>query len=237
MTLIDNATTLQAELRRIRFVPPVSHVYDPLDYAWEPHRTYLERYGQGEREILMVGMNPGPWGMVQTGIPFGDVESVRTWLRIDGPVAEPASLHPKRPVFGYTCPRREGSGRRLWGWARDRYGDPERFFDRFFVGNYCPLCFFLEAGTNLTPDKLPLGERRAVTAACDRSLQRMTAILKPRWVLGIGRFAERRAAEALAGTAVRVGGLPHPSPASPLANRGWAEQMDRALERLGIAVP
>lgn len=237
MTLIDNARTLQAELRRIRFAPPVSHVYDPLDYAWEPHRTYLERYGQGEREILMVGMNPGPWGMVQTGIPFGDVESVRTWLCIDGPVAQPAALHPKRPVLGYDCLRREGSGRRLWGWARDRYGNPERFFNRFFVGNYCPLCFFLEAGTNLTPDKLPTGERRAVAAACDRSIQRMTAILKPQWVLGIGRFAERRVTEALAGSDVRVGGLPHPSPASPQANRGWAEQMDRALERLGIAVP
>ncbi|RYU59985.1 single-stranded DNA-binding protein [Methylolobus aquaticus] len=237
MTLIDNATALQAELRRIRFVPPVSHIYDPLDYAWEPHRTYLERYGQGEREILMVGMNPGPWGMIQTGVPFGDVEFVRDWLRIEGPVGQPATLHPKRPVLGYACLRREGSGRRLWGWARDRYGDPERFFERFFVGNYCPLCFFLEAGTNLTPDKLPLGERRAVTAACDRSLQRMTAILKPHWVLGIGRFAERRAAEALAGSSVRVGGLPHPSPASPQANRGWAEQMDLALERLGIVVP
>jgi single-strand selective monofunctional uracil DNA glycosylase len=237
MDLIDNARCLQADLGRIRFGLPVSHVYDPLDYAWHAHRAYLERYGQGSKEVVMVGMNPGPWGMVQTGIPFGDVELVREWLRISGRVAQPDALHPKRPVLGYACPRREGSGRRLWGWARDRYGDPETFFARFFVGNYCPLCFFREAGTNLTPDKLPIGDRRAVAAACDRSLQRMVAILKPNWVLGIGRFAERRVAEALADKPFRVGGLPHPSPASPQANRGWAEQMDRALEHLGIAAP
>ena len=236
MNLIDNARILQAELHRIRFALPVSHVYDPLDYAWTTHRTYLERYGQGAREVLMVGMNPGPWGMVQTGVPFGDVEFVRDWLGIEGPVGQPAAPHPKRPVLGYACLRREGSGRRLWGWARDRFDDPEAFFARFFIGNYCPLCFFLESGTNLTPDKLPPRERRELIAACDRSLQRMAQILKPAWVLGIGRFAERRAAEALRGSCVRVGGLPHPSPASPQANRGWAALMDRALQELGIVV-
>ncbi|MBM4200634.1 MAG: single-stranded DNA-binding protein [Gammaproteobacteria bacterium] len=237
MDLIDNARCLQADLERIRFGSPVSHVYDPLDYAWHAHRAYLERYGQGSKEVVMVGMNPGPWGMVQTGVPFGDVEYVRDWLRLHGRVDQPALVHPRRPVLGYSCHRREGSGRRLWGWARDRFGEPDVFSHRFFVGNYCPLCFFLEAGTNLTPDKLPPAERRELTAACDRSLQRMVAILKPEWVLGIGRFAEHRAATALAGTAVRVGGLPHPSPASPQANRGWAEQMDQALAKLGIAVP
>lgn len=237
MDLIDNARLLQVELARIRFGPPVSHVYDPLDYAWDAHRHYLERYGRGTPEVLMVGMNPGPWGMVQTGVPFGDVEYVRDWLGVRGIVGQPTEQHPKRPVLGYACRRREGSGRRLWGWAHDRFGEPERFFARFFVGNYCPLCFFLEAGTNLTPDKLPLQERHALTAACDHSLVRMAAILKPAWVLGIGRFAERRVAEALAGSGVRVGGLPHPSPASPQANRGWATLMDRALAELGISVP
>lgn len=237
MDLIENALLLRSELARIHFAPPVSHVYDPLAYAWEPHRQYLERFGRGRKEVLMVGMNPGPWGMVQTGVPFGDVAYARDWLGINGPVGQPARVHPKRPVLGYACRRHEGSGQRLWGWARDRCGEPETFFRRFFVGNYCPLCFFLEAGTNLTPDKLPLSVRHELTAVCDHSLRRMVDALQPTWVLGIGRFAEHRVHQALSGTAARVGGLPHPSPASPLANRGWAAQMDAALARLGIEAP
>ncbi len=234
MDLIRNAWQLREELNLLRFELPVSHIYNPLDYAWNPHRAYLERYGQGDREILLVGMNPGPWGMVQTGVPFGDVESVRDWLHIAGTVQKPANEHPKRPVLGFACGRREGSGRRLWGWAKDRFGTPDAFFRRFLVGNYCPLCFFLEDGTNLTPDKLPPQQRRLLQAVCDRALARAVRILHPRWVLGVGRFAERRVVDVLAGSGIAVGGVPHPSPASPSANRGWAAQMEAALRKAGI---
>lgn len=234
MDSIDTALRLRYEVDDLRFGPPVSHVYNPLDYAWEPHRRYLERYGQGPREILLIGMNPGPWGMVQSGVPFGDVELVRDWMKISGAVRRPAAEHPKRPVTGFECRRREGSGRRLWGWAKERFGRPEVFFSRFFVGNYCPLCFFLEDGTNLTPDKLPVEQRRALQAACDLALAGLVDVLRPRWVLGIGRFAERRVVEVLQGGNARLGGVPHPSPASPSANRGWAEQMEAALRAAGI---
>ena len=234
MDLIAVAARLRDRLADLRFGDPVSRTYHPLVYAWEPHRRYLERYGRHRRDVLLIGMNPGPWGMVQTGVPFGDVEMVRDWLQISGPVAPPPLLHPKRPVLGFGCRRREGSGRRLWGWAKERFGTPDAFFERFFVGNYCPLCFFLEDGTNLTPDKLPSPQRRALQTACDQALRDTVTILGPRWVLGIGRFAERRIAEALSGSAVQCGGVPHPSPASPQANRGWAAQMETALRQAGV---
>lgn len=237
MDLIHRALWFRDQLDRLHFEPPVAHVYNPLHYAWEPHRRYLEQYGQHPREVLLVGMNPGPWGMVQTGVPFGDVELVESWLRLSGRVERPPQLHARRPVQGFACRRREGSGRRLWGWARERYGSPDAFFERFFVGNYCPLCFFLEDGVNLTPDKLPRRQREALQSACDQALRDTVAVLRPRWVLGVGRFAERRAAEALAGVDTQLGGVPHPSPASPAANRGWAAQMDAALRAAGIAVP
>jgi single-strand selective monofunctional uracil DNA glycosylase len=234
LDLIQNALELRRDLERIRFASPVTHVYNPLCYAWEPHRAYLERYGRAPREVLLVGMNPGPWGMAQTGVPFGDVELVRDWLRIEGSVARPTTEHPRRPVQGFACRRREGSGRRLWGWARDRFGTPEAFFTRFFVGNYCPLCFFLEDGTNLTPDKLPSVQRRELETTCDRGLAQMVEVLQPRFVLGVGRFAERRVAKVLTGGGAVAGGVPHPSPASPSANRGWAGQMEAALRAVGI---
>ncbi len=237
MDLVTTARRLGAEVGKLRFAAPVTHVYNPLEYAWAPHRDYLRRYGTGTREVILVGMNPGPWGMAQTGVPFGDVEMVRDWLGIEAPVARPRREHPKRPVLGFACRRREVSGGRLWGWARERFGTPQRFFARFLVINYCPLCFMESTGRNRTPDRLPAAERAGLFAACDRALARSVRTLAPHHVLGVGRFAQTRIAEVLAGSGVATGWVPHPSPASPSANRGWADQMDTALRRIGIRVP
>ncbi len=233
MDLARIARRLAREADALAFGPPVAYVYDPLDYAWAPHRDYLRRYGAGPKEVVLLGMNPGPFGMAQTGVPFGDVVMVRDWLGIQGPVGHPPREHPKRPVLGFACRRREVSGQRLWGWARERFGRPEAFFARFFVLNYCPLCFLEASGRNRTPDRLPAAERAPLFQACDAALRRaVQALGPPRVVLGVGRFAAARAAAALAGLGVAVGAVPHPSPASPLANRGWARHMDAALEAL-----
>lgn len=240
--LADVASGLAAEVDRLAFAPPVTHVYDPLVYAAEPHRRWLERYGAAPKEVLLVGMNPGPWGMAQTGVPFGEVEHVRDWLGIEAPVGRPPCEHPKRPVLGFATRRSEGSGRRLWGWVRERWGEPERFFARFFVHNYCPLVFMEESGRNRTPDKLPRAEREPLFAACDRALAATIDHLCPRWVIGIGRFAEERVRAVVgerggeAGAAPIVGRILHPSPASPAANVDWGGQVERQLARLGVRV-
>ncbi|MEF8792865.1 MAG: uracil-DNA glycosylase family protein [Thiohalorhabdus sp.] len=213
------------------------HVYNPLDYAWEPHKRYLERFGRPPREVLLVGMNPGPYGMAQTGVPFGDKDLVRDWLGIEGQVSNPEAEHPKRPVQGFACPRGEVSGQRLWGWARQRFGSPEAFFERFFVANYCPLVFMEASGRNWTPDNLPRGEREALFAVCDRALAATIETLRPRWVVGIGRFAERRIRAVVANNGISVGSVPHPSPASPKANQGWAPLMEEALAAQGVPLP
>lgn len=232
--LVRHARALSRRLAGCTFGPPVACVYRPLDYAWAPHRAYLERYGRGPRRVLFLGMNPGPWGMAQTGVPFGDPAMVRDWLRLDGTVGHPPREHPARPVLGLAGTRREVSGTRLWGWARDRWGTPERFFQKFFVANWCPLAFLESGGRNLTPDKLPAAERAALAAPCDRALRATVAVLQPRIVVGVGAFAAERARLALADTGVAVGTVLHPSPASPRANRGWAEQAERDLRALGI---
>jgi len=206
-------------------------------YAWEPHRLYLARYGNGCPRAPLIGMNPGPFGMAQTGVPFGDVAMVRDWLGIEAAVGKPEHEHPKRPVEGFACRRREVSGQRLWGWARARFGSPEGFFARFLVVNYCPLVFLEASGRNLTPDNLPPDQRQALFAACDRALRETVAVLAPQWVIGIGRFAAERAVDALAGKGPNLGRIPHPSPASPAANRGWAEQAEEALRCLEIDLP
>ena len=235
MDLAGITDDLVADLDGLSFGLPVTHIYNPLVYAREAWDLYCDRYGRGGREVLLVGMNPGPFGMAQVGVPFGEVAAVRDWLGIEAPVGRPEHEHPKRPVLGFACPRSEVSGARFWGWARARFGTPGAFFARLFVANYCPLAFVHETGRNLTPDKLPRAEREPLFAACDLALLRTVEHFRPRMVLGVGRFAEARLRACLAGRAdVAVGGLPHPSPASPLANRGWAELADRAFAALGL---
>ena len=231
--LIAAARGLRAALAPLTFSAPVSHVYNPLDYAWVPHELYLSRYGRGEKRVIFLGMNPGPFGMVQTGVPFGDVSVVRDWLGIEAPVHKPPLENPKRPIEGFACRRSEVSGSRLWGLLRERFGSPEALFADAFVANYCPLAFF-DQGRNLTPDKLPAQETEPLYAACDVHLRRIVAALQPQWLIGIGAFAQARAISALAGMELKIGRVLHPSPASPAANRGWAEAATAQLRAAGV---
>ncbi len=237
MKLIRIMNAFLADLDTLSFGSPVACVYNPLDYARDPHVQYLKAYGVEPRETLLLGMNPGPWGMAQTGVPFGDVVSVREWLGLEAPVRSPDCVHPKRPVTGFSCRRREASGKRLWEWAQDTFSTPRRFFTDFFVTNYCPLLFFEENGQNLTPDKLPAAQRDPLLAVCDRALLKTVDALRVRRVIGIGAFAERQAREVLRDTGVTIGRILHPSPANPAANRGWASQASRQLRDQGVRLP
>ncbi len=221
----------------MEFGPPVSCVYNPLIYAREPHERYLERYARGPLEAVLVGMNPGPFGMAQTGVPFGDAVMAREVLGVAGEVRRPPVEHPRRPLQGFDCPRREVSGTRLWSWVRQRWGGADEFFDGFFVLNYCPLVFLEKSGRNRTPDRLPAAERKPLLEACDRALSAAILALEPRAAIGIGAWAERRIRAALPGFEGVVGRVLHPSPASPAANRGWARAAEKQLRELGIELP
>ncbi len=236
MSLTRIIKRLSRDVDALAFEPPVTHVYNPLDYAWTAHREYLTRYGEAPKQAVFVGMNPGPFGMAQTGVPFGEIASVRDWLKIETPIGKPENEHPKRPIQGFDCLRSEVSGQRVWSWAADRAGTPENFFRRFFVHNYCPLVFMEETGRNRTPDKLPASEHDPLYDVCDRALRKVVEFLKPNMVIGVGTFAEGRAKSALEGLDIEIGRILHPSPASPAANRGWAEQVDLQLEELGVDV-
>ncbi len=231
--LLTAAQTLREELRPLRFAPPVAQVYQPLDYAWEPHSLYLKRFGGlGTGRWFLLGMNPGPFGMAQTGVPFGEIAAVRDWMKLEAPVGKPPVEHPKRPVTGFACKRAEVSGRRLYGWAKKRFGTAESFFQKAFVVNYCPLLFMEEGGKNRTPEQLAKAEREAVQTACDRHLQTILAVLKPSQLLGVGGFAATCLARNAPGA--RVVTLPHPSPANPAANKGWDQAAEQALLSAGL---
>jgi len=232
--LLDAACELREALRPLQFSAPVTHVYNPLDYALGPYRQYLERYAQGPKARLFLGMNPGPFGMMQTGIPFGEINAVRGWMGIDAAIEVPASQHPKRPIHGWDCKRTEVSGRRLWGWAAKHYGSADAFFARHFVVNFCPLVFLEASGKNRTPELLPGSERKPLDTACMHHLIRVIALLSPTILIGVGGFAAKRlelARQKLPEPeSCRVVQILHPSPASPAANRGWEEAVQAQLK-------
>jgi single-strand selective monofunctional uracil DNA glycosylase len=236
LSLVGVSRRLSARVAHLQFGSPVTHVYNPLEYARAAHERYLERFGTPPKEAVFVGMNPGPFGMAQTGVPFGDVKMVRDWMGISVPIRGPAKQHAKRPVLGFDCGRSEVSGTRLWGWAKERFGTADAFFKRFFVLNYCPLCFMESSGRNCTPESLPRAEREPLFEACDEALRDSIRILKPKLVVGVGQFAAKRADIALAGTGVRIGCILHPSPQSPKANTGWAKIVEQELSELGVRI-
>ncbi|MDZ4286755.1 MAG: single-stranded DNA-binding protein [Prosthecobacter sp.] len=234
--LVESAARLREALAPLTFAAPVAYVYQPLEYAWETHSAYLRRFGKGPKKVVFFGMNPGPFGMTQTGVPFGEIAAVRDWMGIQGAVGHPQHEHPKRRVTGFACDKSEVSGRRLWGLFATRFGAPEHFFKDHFVANYCPLVFMSESGANVTPDKLPLTETARMEAACDAHLRSVIEALKPEWVIGVGGFAEQKALRALEalGGGFKVGRVLHPSPASPAANRDWAGEATKQMVKLGV---
>lgn len=234
--MIAAARRLADQVDHLRFRPPVTHAYNPLAYAWRAHELYLRKYAQAPKRVVFLGMNPGPFGMVQTGVPFGQVAAVRDWLGIEAKIDSPENPHPKRLVTGFACERSEVSGERLWGLFARRFGTAETFFADHFVANYCPLAFVEETGRNRTPDKLPPHEREALFAACDKHLSKIISILRPDWLIGIGDFAFKRAA-AVFPHGTRLGCILHPSPASPVSNADWAGKAGRQLQQLGVWRP
>ena len=237
MQPVTIARRLAREVDGLAFRPPTACTYNPLVYAWRPHEAYLERYARPGIEALFVGMNPGPWGMAQTGVPFGEVGLVRDFLGIEARVDQPPRVHPARPIEGFACTRSEVSGRRLWGWVKDRFGSPAAFSARFLIVNYCPLVFMEASGRNRTPDKLPAAEREPLFAACDAALRRLVEWCGPDRVIGVGGFAAERARAALGAGGPPIASILHPSPASPAANRGWVAHVERQLRSLGIDLP
>jgi len=219
------------DLSSLSFSSPVTHTYNPLVYAWEPHALYLEKYAKGKKRVLFLGMNPGPWGMAQTGVPFGEISAVSDWMGIQ-------NEHPKRPIQGFGCPRSEVSGKRLWGLFSELYPKAENFFSEHFVTNFCPLVWMGETGRNITPDKLPKTESEPVDDVCRWHLAQMINEMQPEFLIGVGAFAEKQlkatVQEHMPAYAAKIGKILHPSPASPAANRGWAEAATKQLKEQGV---
>lgn len=234
--IVAAASQLRDKVGRLDFSSEISWVYNPLQYAWKVHQQYIERHFKPSCEILLVGMNPGPWGMSQTGVPFGEVSKVRDWLGLDAKIDKPHEQHPKRPIEGFDCARKEVSGDRFWGFIAKRFDSPKNFFNRHFVVSYCPLAFMAESGLNITPDKLTNQLRGPLEEICDDHLLQLLQVIGPKWVVGVGAWSEKRCRQVVqrsGQSSITVGRILHPSPASPAANKDWAAVVEGQLKSLG----
>ena len=230
---------LSTQLNDLKFTEPVTHVYNPLVYAKETVGQYLNKYGQGTKKVLFLGMNPGPFGMAQTGVPFGEIAAVKEWLKIFGEVGKPEQEHPERPITGFECHRSEVSGQRIWKMFKDNFGTAEKFFKDHFVWNYCPLLFSeihrkngKKVCRNLTPDKIKAAETKFMYEACDQALIDLVEVMKSEFLVGVGAFAETCLKRIFPDR--QVYRILHPSPASPIANRDFAGTALKQMKEFGI---
>jgi len=234
--IIKASQKLVDALKGLTFSDPITHTYNPLEYAWDPHKIFLEKFATGKKKVLFMGMNPGPYGMAQTGVPFGEISMVADWMKINTLVSPPENEHPKRPIQGFGCPKSEVSGRRLWGYFAKLYPDANDFFKDHYLTNYCPLVWMAETGRNITPDKVSKKEIAKVDAACDEFLAEVISLLEPKYLIGVGAYAEKKLSsiteKLLPGESFTIGKVLHPSPASPAANRGWEEAAEKQLIEL-----
>ncbi|MED6337735.1 MAG: uracil-DNA glycosylase family protein [Candidatus Thermoplasmatota archaeon] len=233
-------------IKKIERETIVAHATNPLDYAWPHHEQYLTNWGGLGAKTLLLGMNPGPWGMAQSGVPFGSTEVAKSKLKIKPcQLTTPSNAHPKRPIIGLDLERQEISGQRLWSLMFDHFGNGKNVFSNIFVVNHCPLLLLGESGKNLTPDNLSATVMKPILEACDEHLKKVVDIMGITRIIGVGKYAEKRARLAFdagktgdgitkSGRKIDITSCWHPSPASPLANRNdgadWRANVISVLE-------
>lgn len=231
--LIKRTKKFAQDIDKVKsIIPDNLFVYNPLKYAGDMHLQFIERYAIKNTKVLFLGMNPGPFGMTQNGIPFGEGSFVRDYFKFDGIIKQPKKQLPSRPIQGLACPRSEVSGLRFWSLMQEHYGSADKLVGEIYVSNYCPLVFLEKTNRakNITPDKLPKENRDIITELCDTYLWDAVDIIQPEYLVGIGKYAEKK----LKNDKYPYSSILHPSPASPLANKGWGERATAQLKVLKI---
>lgn len=224
---------LAYRLSELPFSPPVEYIYNPLDYAFDVHSQFVNKYCLSEKKILFLGMNPGPWGMSQTGVPFGEVTIVRDWLAISGEVGRPLKECHNRPVLGFNCKRREISGWKFWNFFKGLCLDPFRFFRDAFVYNYCPLAFMTATGKNVTPAEMKSSDRKMIDSLCERAFCKILELLHVEIVIAVGKYAEKCAASVTKANGlnhIKIVTLLHPSPRN-FSSKNWEEETKVLLQK------
>jgi single-strand selective monofunctional uracil DNA glycosylase len=226
-------------------------IWNPGLYAASWHALFRKEYPASAGCILVFGLNPGPYGMAQTGIPFTDLKRLREHLprlakglerrgcSLAGVGLAPRSL---RPYLSRTF---ESSAVRVYRFLSRGWGSAEDGWRSVVVANPCSLLFMDAAGENRTPADLvgavsrrtgSLVAARRLRERCN-ALRRLAAreavrVLSPRGVVLLGKDAQRA---MQTGIAPLLGpdsilGWEHPARAVP---DRWAMGLLEEIKRRG----
>uniref|UniRef100_A0A1A9WNN6 Uracil-DNA glycosylase-like domain-containing protein n=1 Tax=Glossina brevipalpis TaxID=37001 RepID=A0A1A9WNN6_9MUSC len=206
---------------------PIQYIYNPVEYAKDVHCEYLKKYLNGCKKVLFVGMNPGANGMGQTGVPFGNITSVRDMMQLSGLVDQPDEIHPKRPVNGLQHTTEEPSGKRLWPLLEKLAdGSLDNFFKQCFVYNFCPLIYYDKHGKNITPNELKGAYRQEILNVCLETLESLIRLLDCEIVVAIGDYVFQCLKKSEYCQSKRIMKLAHPSPRA-VGNQNWPEKAEK----------
>lgn len=65
---LNLADELNLSLEQFEIPKKVEAVYNPTIYARQTFEMYVKKYCNSPKPIIYFGMNPGPFGMSQTGV-------------------------------------------------------------------------------------------------------------------------------------------------------------------------
>ncbi|KAF7991960.1 hypothetical protein HCN44_010761 [Aphidius gifuensis] len=212
--LLNIELNLSINLDKLNYNNPIDYIYCPIIYAKTVHFNYLNKYCRDKKNIMILGMNPGPWGMSQTGVPFGEINIVIDWLKINGHIDKPKRQHEQRQVDGFSCKRSEISGRKFWSLFKKLSNNPDTFFRHCFLRNFFKptIIIIIIAGP----------EQKKLQEFCDQALIEVIKILDVKVIIGVGRFSEQRAKKVVktAKLSTKVLWMIHPSPRATIG-KNW----------------
>jgi single-strand selective monofunctional uracil DNA glycosylase len=226
-------------------------VLNPGRYGERWHARFRRAYPMSPRPLLVFGLNPGPYGMAQTGVPFTDLKRLESalpglWkdLVASGePVTRPGLAPPS--LARHLTRTFESSSVRVYRFLERAYGRPELALREVVFVNPCPLLFIdPETGANRTPADLPRALRARKAAELVHAfeeLRRATVLeavaeLEPRGAILLGRDVAAAVGEALRAAlgARSVVEWEHPARAVP---ETWSRGLADELRKRGLLRP
>lgn len=69
---LDLIDELNVSLEQLHLPSEIQCIYNPTVYARHTFEIFVQKYCNSKKDIMYFGMNPGPWGMSQTGVRISE---------------------------------------------------------------------------------------------------------------------------------------------------------------------
>jgi len=173
-------------------------VWNPALYALDIYQEYLTKFPPEPGAILALGLNPGPYGMAQTGIPFTDCRTASGALGMEMtiPGKAPDDLISRlKKANGKWRGTYERSSLGMYRFLILAWGDIKTAYRNWFVGNPCPLLFLDPERWNVTPADPRLRRMKEVGELRQRAVIGFSEILNPRGIVCFGKDVAKAVGE------------------------------------------